>query len=72
MAEDRGLTIHFVDGTKASFTFQRQVTLDEFISLHQHRAEITGLRVQRCHRRCLKHAPRGNRASDQKVAFQTT
>ncbi|MGQ0578239.1 MAG: hypothetical protein ACT4PQ_04930 [Betaproteobacteria bacterium] len=33
MAADRGLTIHFMDGSKMSFSFPRQVTSDEFVSL---------------------------------------
>lgn len=33
MAEKRGLTIHFMDGSKMSFTFPKQVTQDEFVSL---------------------------------------
>ena len=32
MAEDRGLTIHFMDGSKMNFTFPKQVTHDEFVS----------------------------------------
>jgi hypothetical protein len=32
MAKDRGLTIHFNDGSKASFSFPKQVTHDEFVS----------------------------------------
>lgn len=33
MAKDRGLTIHFIDGSKTSFSFSKQVTHDEFVSL---------------------------------------
>ena len=32
MEEERGLTIHFMDGSKMSFTFPKQVIRDEFVS----------------------------------------
>jgi len=32
MAEERGLTVHFMDGSKMSFSFPKQVTHDEFVS----------------------------------------
>ena len=32
MVKDRGLTIHFNDGSKTSFSFPKQVTHDEFTS----------------------------------------
>lgn len=32
MAEDRDLTVHFLDGSKMSFSFPKQVTHDEFVS----------------------------------------
>ena len=32
MAKDRGLTVHFNDGTNASFSFPKQVTHDEFLA----------------------------------------
>jgi len=31
MTKDRGLTVHFMDGTKASFSFPKQVSHDEFL-----------------------------------------
>jgi hypothetical protein len=33
MAKDRGLTIHFNDGSKVNFSFPRQVSRDEFVGL---------------------------------------
>ena len=32
MAEKRDLTVHFMDGSKMSFSFPKQVTQDEFVS----------------------------------------
>ena len=32
MAEDRGLTVHFIDGSKMSFSFPKQVRADEFVA----------------------------------------
>lgn len=32
MAEDRDMTVHFMDGSKMSFSFPKQVTHDEFVS----------------------------------------
>lgn len=32
MAEDRDMTVHFMDGSKLSFSFPKQVTHEEFVS----------------------------------------